>query len=55
MKSSQVRRNNVIQCYVKIQIQNNNDTRPIKQTNKQTNKRGNTNRKYFDGISNVRN
>jgi len=23
--------------------------------NKQTNKRGNTNRKYFDGISNVRN
>ena len=38
MKSSQVRRNNVIQCYVKIQIQNNNDTRAIKQkTNKQTN------------------
>ena len=52
MKSSQVRRNNVIQCYVKIQIQNNNDTRAIKQ---KTNKRGNTNRKYFDGISNVRN
>ena len=38
MKSSQVRRNNVIQCYVKIQIQNNNDTRAITQkTNKQTN------------------
>lgn len=38
MKSSQVRRNNVIQCYVKIQKQNNNDTRVIKQkTNKQTN------------------
>ena len=36
MKSSHVRRNNKIQCYAKILIQNN-DTREIKkQTNEET-------------------